>query len=385
MNVKFLLWSLLILFGIHTTVAQQSKNIEKLKFDDYELEVVFFDPYENIVSGNPQFDSLDSIQQAKIWNDYLLNNVIYRFKLSRNKKAIKNYMLRGNPAKEINSKNLMRNTIYQLDIADHSNTVNFYKTSEYSDLVSATIDNFGFYGTLFDHMEIVEDSKRKLGKDIYGSFRLRIPYTTIRDNVVQIIGQDLSGEIDPERIAHDTGEFMNSFFDYQECIGNYFKIDRIEKIYVRTYNESGEIQNEYPRVEIDEDISSFKGKMNRLGDVASLPFFNRDDKPILLKEDGSSSSFSIVTEKNEPIEKYLEDIVVHRNSEGEIDHITATLLIHGSSLARGNHTRRENYIAYFKSFEDCRLPYRILYAPLTDEEFQQPRIEVQVDYLFYKK
>lgn len=261
MNGKFLLGSLLILFGLHTTVAQQSKNIEKLKFDDYELEVVFFDPYENIVSGNPLFDSLDSIQQAEIWNDYLLNNVIYRFKLSRNKKAIKNYMLRGNPAKEINSKNLMRNTIYQLDIADHSNTVNFYKTSEYSDLVSATIDNFGFYGTLFDHMEIVEDSKGKLGKDIYGSFRLRIPYTTIRDNVVQIIGQDLYGEIDPERIAHDTGELKNSIFDYQECIGNYFKIDRIEKIYVRTYNESGEVQNEYPRVEIDEDISSFKGKM----------------------------------------------------------------------------------------------------------------------------
>ena len=78
-------------------------------------------------------------------------------------------------------------------------------------------------------------------------------------------------------------------------------------------------------------------------------------------------------------------IIVLKNSDGEIENITATLLIHGSSIDRGDYVERENYIAYFKTFKDLRLPYKIMFSPLTDKQFEKPRIEIELDYLFHRK
>ncbi len=385
MKEKFILLITLLIFGLNTSIAQKSKKIEKLEFENYKLKVIFFDPYENIISENPEFKNLDSLKQGQIWNNYILNNVIYDFQLSQKKKIIKHYLLRGNSSKNIYTKNLMRNNVYLLDIVNHEKNINFFKLSEYSKMISKTIDKVDFYGTLFENMELLKSNEGKLGKELFGTFRLKISYSTIQNNVMALIGLDLYGEMKPEWIANNTEEYKNSFFDYQENINQYFKIERIKKTYVRTYYDNGDIQNEYPRLNTDEDIKSFIGKMNQIGDVVSLPFFKSTDKPILIKKDSLISHYKIEIQKNEPIEKYLENIVVTKNSNGEIDIITATLLIHGSSIDRGDYVKRENYIAYFRTFKDSRLPFRILFSPITDKEFKKPRIEIELDYLFHKK
>jgi hypothetical protein len=385
MKEKFVLLITFLIFGINTSFAQKSKTIEKLEFENYKLKVIFFDPYENLVSENPEFKNLDSLKQGEIWNEYLLNNVIYDFQLIQKKKIVKHYILRGNSAKDIYPKDLTRNNVYLLDIVNHKKNTNFYRLSDYSKMIDKTIDKFSFYGTLFENMELLKDNDGKLGKNLFGRFRLKIPYSTIQNNVMTLIGFDLFGEIETEWIANNTDEFKNSFFDYQEKIDHYFKIERIEKIYVRTYDKNGNIQNEYPRLNTDKDIKSYIGKMNRIGDVVSLPFFKSTDKTILIEKDSLSSKFKVELTNNAPIEKYLENIVVSKNSNGEIENITATLLLHGSSIDRGDYIDRENYIAYFKTYKDMRLPFKILYSPLIDIEFEKPRIEIELDYLFHKK
>lgn len=385
MKEKFVLLITFLIFGLNTSFAQKSKIIEKLEFENYELKVIFFDPYENLVSENSEFKNLDSLKQEVVWNKYILNNVIYDFQLIQKKKIIKHYLLRGNSAKSIYPKNLTRNNVYLLDIVNHKKNTNFYRLSEYSKIIDMTIDKFSFYGTLFENMELLKDNEGKLGKNLFGRFRLKIPYSTIQNNVMTLIGFDLFGEIETEWIANNTDEFKNSFFDYQEKIDTYFKIERIKKIYVRTYDQNGDIQNEYPRLNTDKDIKSYIGKMNRIGDVVSLPFFKSTDKTILIEKDSLTSKYKVELTNNAPIEKYLENIVVSKNSNGEIENITATLLLHGSSIDRGDYIDRENYIAYFKTFKDMRLPFKILYSPLTDIEFEKPRIEIELDYLFHKK
>jgi len=385
MKEKFILLITFLTFGLNTSFSQKSKTIEKLKFENYELKVIFFDPYENLVSKNPEFKKLDSIKQGEVWNKYILNNVIFDFQLIQKKKVVKHYILRGNPSKNIYSKNLTRNNVYLLDIVNHKKKTNFFRLSEYSKMISKTIDKFGFYGTLFENMGILKDNKGKLGKNLFGRFRLKIPYSTIQNNVMTLIGFDLFGKIETEWIANNTEEFKNSFFDYQEKIDQYFKIERIKKTYVRTYDENGKIENEYPRLNTDEDIKSYIGKMNRIVNVVSLPFFKSSDKVILIEKDSINSKYKVEIKDNAPIEKYLEDIVVTKNLKGEIDNIKATLLIHGSSIKKGEYVERENYIAYFKLFKDCRLPYRILFSNLKDINHQKPRIEIELDYLFHKK
>jgi hypothetical protein len=385
MKEKFVLLITFLIFGLNTSFAQKSKTIEKLEFENYELKVIFFDPYENLVSENPEFKNLDSLKQELVWNKYILNNVIYDFQLIQKKKIIKHYLLRGNSSKNIYPKNLTRNNVYLLDIVNHKKNTNFYRLSEYSIMIDKTIDKFSIYGTLFENMELLTDNEGKLGKNLFGRFRLKIPYSTIQNNVMTLIGFDLFGEIETEWIANNTDEFKNSFFDYQEKIDHYFKIERIKKIYVRTYDQNGDIQNEYPRLNTDKDIKSYIGKMNRIGDVVSLPFFKSTDKTILIEKDSLTSKYKVELTNNAPIEKYLENIVVSKNSNGEIENITATLLLHGSSIDRGDYINRENYIAYFKTFKDMRLPFKILYSPLTDIEFEKPRIEIELDYLFHKK
>ena len=385
MKEKFILIITLLIFGLNTSIAQKSRKIENLKFENYEIKVIFFDPYENIVSKNPEFENLDSLKQGKVWNNYLLNNVIYDFQLSQKNKVLKHYILKGNSSKEVYNKNLTRNNIYILDIVNHKNNVNFFDIKEYSTLISKTINKVDFYGTLFESMELLKDNKGKLGKELFGTFRLKVPYSTIRKNVMTLIGLDLYGEIKPEWIANNTEVFENSFFNYQESINKYFKIERIKKTYVRTYKENGEIQNEYPRLNTDENIKSFIGKMNRIGDVISLPFFKSTDRPILIEKDSLNSKYRIEIKDNKPVEKYLENIVVTKNFNGDIDNIVATLLIHGSSITRGDYVERENYIAYFRTFKESRLPYRILFSALEDKEYKKPRIEIELDYLFHKK
>lgn len=385
MRKKSILLIIVLIIGLQYSSGQKSKKIDKLKFKNYEIEVTFFDPYENIIAKNPEFIDLDSLKQSHVWNNYLLNNTIYDFKLNKENKTIKHYLLRGNSSKEVYDKNLTRNSIYQLDIVPHQNNINFFNQKAYSNLKIQTIDKVGFYGTLFDNMEILKNSKQSLGKNLFGTFRLKIPYSTIKNNIITVIGMDLFGEVDQKLTNNDSGEFKNSFFNYQACVDDYFKIERIKKTYVRTYDASGEIQNEYPRLNTDGDIKSFIGKMKRIGDVTSLPFFKSMDKPILIKKDSLKSSYKIEIIDNKPIEKYFEDIIVTKNKNDEIDNITATLLIHGSSITKGEYIERENYIAYFKKFESCVLPYKVLFSPTTDKNFERPRIEVKLDYLFHKK
>lgn len=227
MREKFVFLITFLLFGLNISIAQKSTIIDELEFENYELKVIFFDPYENLFSENPDFQNLDSLQQGKMWNEYILNNVIYDFQLSQKKKVIKHYILRGNPSKSIYPKNLTRNNVYLLDIVHHKKNINFFKLSEYSELISKTIDKMGFHGTLFENMGLLKDNEGKIGKELFGNFRLKIPYSTIQNNVMTLVGLDLFGEIDPEWIANDIDEFKNSFFDYQEKINEYFKIERI--------------------------------------------------------------------------------------------------------------------------------------------------------------
>jgi hypothetical protein len=85
-------------------------------------------------------------------------------------------------------------------------------------------------------MELLKDNDGKLGKKLFGRFRLIIPYSTIQNNVMTLIGFDLFGEIDTNWIANDTEEFKNSFFDYQEKIDQYFKIERIKVVSPKVCN-----------------------------------------------------------------------------------------------------------------------------------------------------
>ncbi|KQC34286.1 hypothetical protein AAU57_13775 [Nonlabens sp. YIK11] len=181
MKEKFVLLITFLIFGLNTSFAQKSKTIEKLEFENYELKVIFFDPYENLVSENPEFKSLDSLKQGEIWNKYLLNNVIYDFQLIQKKKIVKHYILRGNLSKDIYPKDLTRNNVFLLDIVNHKKNTNFYNLSDYSKMIDKTIDKFSFYGTLFENMELLKDNDGKLGKNLFGRFRLKflIPQSRI--------------------------------------------------------------------------------------------------------------------------------------------------------------------------------------------------------------
>ncbi len=380
---KYLILLIGFLFGTRSLNAQISEQIENISGQDFQIIVTFFDPYENLIVNSPDFNKVDSLKQQNIWNSYLKNNVIYDFKLLKNGEVLKHYILRGDPSAEVDAKNLVRNKIYLLDITKHEIGIDYYNQSAYSKHVEKTINKIDFYGTLFENMDLLYPEK--IGKNLFGNFRLKIPYNAIRDNVLALIRLDLYEEFPAEWIVPKNTEYLNEFFSYQSCIQQYYRVERIMKTFVRTYNDDGSVQSEYPRLETDEDVKSFVGKMNRIGDVVTLPFFNSTDKSMLVTKHESSSVYKIIIGKNEPIEKYLENIQIIKNSENEIDKITATLLIHGSSLAKGEYIIKESYVAYFKDFDKCRLPYKILFSPEEDIDYTEPRIEIQLDYLFHRK
>jgi hypothetical protein len=375
----------LFILGTCISQAQKYDVVAHANVKQYELTVLFYDPYKNLLQTCPDFKDLTPKEQEPIWNDYLLNNAIYDFQLSDKRGVVKHYILRGNPQKNIHPKNLMRNAIYVLDVVPHKDGVNFFNFNEYEPKIAMTLNKIDFYGTLFGQTAVIRKHSKKIAHDVFGRHRLLISYAQVKKEVKALIEKDLSGEIDPDWILKDVQPYTNAFFPYQQQLNQYHQIDRIEKKYIRRYDANGGIQSEYSSAKIDQDIASFRGKTKGIGNVVTLPFFKSTDKAVFTEEKNGQKIYQINTQNNAAIDYYLEDIKVVKTTKGDIEFITATLLLHGSSVKRGDYIDRERYIAYFKSFEQIRLPYRILYAPLEDIEFKRPRIEKQLDYLFHTK
>jgi|WetSurMetagenome_2_1015567.scaffolds.fasta_scaffold00065_25 hypothetical protein len=384
-----ILTTLILLISFESILsAQYSKTLEEIKIDNYKINIVFYDPYKNLLEQNPSFEKLDSIKQMEIWDNYLLNNVIYDFQLIKKKDIIKHYIVRGNPARTIEKLNLPRNNVYQLDIVNHDPAINYYRISDYKKEVILTINKLNFYGTLFDNMELIEklikSGKRRIAYNFFGRDRLSVPYSAIQYNVFEIIADDLYGKIPDDIIARDENLYNNPFFDYQECINEYYQIDRIEKIYIRRYNSDGTILDEFPRIEITKDIKSHLNDTTGVLDVTSFPCFTGSDTAFLKEEKDSIKTYSVITKNNKPIEKFLEDITVTKNNENQILSMNATMLIHAYSI-KGNFTSRENIVIYFKRFNKCILPYLVLTSEKADTKFERPDSITEIDYLFYRK
>lgn len=90
MNKRFSILATLILLISFKSIllAQYSKTLDEIKLENYKINVVFYDPYKNLLEQNPSFEKLDSIKQMEIWDNYLLNNVIYDFQLIKKKDII---------------------------------------------------------------------------------------------------------------------------------------------------------------------------------------------------------------------------------------------------------------------------------------------------------
>jgi len=369
-------------------LAQYSKTLDEIKLENYKINVVFYDPYKNLLEQNPSFEKLDSIKQMEIWDNYLLNNVIYDFQLIKKKDIIKHYVVRGNPTRTIEKLNLPRNNIYQLDIVNHNPEINYYRKPDYQKEINLTIDNLNFYGTLFENMEFIEEmiisGKRMIAYNFFGRYRLPIQFNSIQYSVLGNIADDLYGKIPDDMIAKDDNLYNNPFFDYQQCINEYHQIDRIEKIYIRRYNSDGTIQDEFPRIEITKDVKSHINDTSGIINVTSFPCFTSSDTAILKEETDSIKTYSVITKNNLPIDKYLEDITVTKNNNNQISRINATRLIHAYSI-NGNFTNRENIVIYFKRFDKCILPYLILTSKKEDVNFERPNSITELDYLFYRK
>ncbi|TAJ10443.1 hypothetical protein DMA11_19050 [Marinilabiliaceae bacterium JC017] len=357
--------------------------------EDYTIQVVFYDPYLNLIEQTPEFEKLDSLRQLEIWDEYLLNNVIFDFQLTQNEKILKHYILKGNPSKTVEKLNLPRNTIYELDIVNHQSNVNYYNASDYQEYISLKIDKLNFYGTLFDKMELIEEmissGQRLIAYNLFGRHRLPIQYNTVQYSVLGIIADDLYGVIPEEMIAKDEELYNNKFFDYQQCISEYYQIDRIEKIYIRRYNSDGTIQDEFPRIEITMDIKSNLNKMSGILGVTTLPCFHSSDTAILISTTDTTNVYSIKTNNNKAVDKYLQEIIVTKNKNNEISKIEAKRLIHASSI-QGDFVIKENYMACFKRFDNkCVLPYLLLSSEIDDKNFDRPKSVIELDYLFYRK
>ena len=390
MNKRFsILTTLILLISFKSVLlAQYSKTLDEIQLENYKINVVFYDPHKNLLEQNPSFENLDSIKQMEIWDNYLLNNVIYDFQLIKKKEIIKHYVVRGNPSRTIERLNLPRNNIYQLDIVNHDQNINYFNISEYTDIKILTINKLSFYGTLFENMELVQDKinsgKRLIGYNFFGRFRMPVQYNSVQYSVLAIIADDLYGLIPDDMIEKDEQLYNNPFFDYQLCINDYFQIDLIKKIYVRRYNKDGIIQDEHPRIEITEDIKSHINDTSGIINVTSFPCFTSSDTAFLKEETDSTKSYRVFTKNNRPIEKYLEDIIVTKNNNDQILRINATRLIHAYSI-NGNFTNRENIVIYFKRFDKCVLPSLILTSKKEDTNFERPNSITELDYLFYRK
>lgn len=380
--------TIFLLSGPCATLAQQSKIIDEIKLDDYKILVVFYDPYLNLIEQNSTFKDLDSTKQLEIWDDYLLNHVVYDFQLTQKKKIIKHYIIKGNPTKTIEKLNLPRNTIYQLDIVKHLEGLNYYQHLNYQKEKILTIDKLTYFETLFENMQLIQDEIKAgheyIAYNFFGRYRMPISYKSIQQSTLSIIADDLYGQIPNDLIAKDNSKYTNSFFDYQQCLSNYHQVDRIEKIYIRRYNKDGSIQDEFPRIEITKDLMHTVNDTSGILNVTTLPFFALSDTAYLVKKTESSFLYKIKTFKDKPIEKYLEDIIVTKNLSNEIEKIEAIRLIHASSID-GDFVIKENYIAYFKKFDNCVLPYKILASEKDDVNFTKPNSIIELDYLFYRK
>ncbi|MGE0079622.1 MAG: hypothetical protein AB7S50_15510 [Bacteroidales bacterium] len=390
MNKRFsILTTLILLISFKSVLlAQYSKTLDEIKLDNYKINVVFYDPYKNLLEQKPSFEKFDSIKQMEIWDNYLLNNVIYDFQLIKKKDIIKHYVLRGNPEKTIEKLNLPRNNIYQIDIVNHNQDINYYKKSDYEKEINLTINKLNFYGTLFENMELIEEminsGKRMIAYNLFGRYRLPIQFNSIQYSVLGIIADDLYGKIPDDMIAKDDELYNNPFFDYQQCINEYHQIDRIEKIYIRRYNSDGTLQDEFPRIEITKDVKSNLNNISGILKVTTLPCFNPSDSAILIKTTDTTTIYSIKTNDNKAVDKYLEDIIVTKNNDNEILKMEAKRLIHASSI-NGDYVIKENYVAYFKKFDKCVLPYLLLSSEIDDVDFKRPNSVIELDYLFYRK
>lgn len=388
MNKRFLFLTTILLFGIFTTWAQQSKIIDKFKLEDYTIRVVFYDPYLNLIEQNPSFKDLDSTSQSDIWENYLLNNVIYDFQLIKKKKTLKHYIVKGNPTKTINKINLPRNTIFQLDIVKHSDELNYYQHLSYQNEKFLTIDKMPCYETLFESMQLIQDEykagRKYIVYNFFGRYRMLIPYKLIQQGAIYFITKDLYGQIPTKLIARDNSIYENIFFDYQESLKNYFQIDRSEKIRVQNYNPNGILDNEFPTLRISTDIMSTINDTSDILGVTTLPFFLKSDSAYLIKQTDSTRVFRIETPNNASINKYLQNIVVAKNLNNEILKIEANQLIHSYSIG-GNSVSKRNFILYFKKFNDCILPYKLLLSEIDDKNYTKPNVIIELDYVFHKK
>jgi len=388
MNKKFLFLTTLFLFGIFTTWAQQSKIIDKFKLEDYTIRVVFYDPYLNLIEQNPSFKDLDSTSQSDIWEKYLLNNIIYDFQLIKKKKILKHYIVKGNPTKTINKNNLTRNTIFQLDIVKHSDELNYYQHLSYQNEKILTIGMMPCYETLFESMQLIQDEYKAGRKynsyNFFGRYRMLIPYMLIQQGAIFFITKDLYGQIPTKLIARDNSIYENNFFDYQESLKNYFQIDRSEKIRVQNYNPNGILVDESPTLRISTDIMSNINDTSNISGVTTLPFFLKSDSAYLIKQTDSTKVFRIETPNNASINKYFQNIVVTKDLKNEILKIEANQLLHIYSIG-GNSVSKRNFILYFKKFNDCILPYKILASEIDDKNFTKPRVIIELDYVFHKK
>jgi hypothetical protein len=175
--IKYLFTLISILFFLKSNAQEINKEVDKFKIGRNKVEVVFFDPFQNILIADPEFDSKSDKEKSEILDNYLHNSILYEFKLTQKKAGLyTKYQIVGDPEKPRSKM--------------------FYQVKAFENQVYIkTIETINCGGTLFEHMYLFDDPSRKKhvgnGVQLFGYFRRVQPYKEIKDSMVRIIEEDL--------------------------------------------------------------------------------------------------------------------------------------------------------------------------------------------------
>ncbi len=171
--VKYLFTLICVLFFLKSSAQEIYKTVDQFKVGKNKVEVVFYDPFNNILNDDPEFDEKSDAEKSKILDNYLHSSVLYEFMLSVRKSEQKiKYQIIGNPEKTSSK------MFYQVKI---------FEDQEYV----ATVETINCGGTLFEHMFLFDEPSMKKhvgnGIQLFGFFRRVQPYNEIKSSMAKII------------------------------------------------------------------------------------------------------------------------------------------------------------------------------------------------------
>jgi len=335
------------------------EQVDKFKIEDLTVKVYFKDPLKEIIKEYPNFDKKDNKEKHDILSGYLHNNTLYIFQSVKRKNVLKSYRLTGNPQK-VKSRNY-----FNLDIFDSQ------------DKLENSINKVNVGGSFFEHMFFFQsaEGKKYVGKGIqmWGFFVMIQPYSSLKENIKELIKMDFSNTIPDDFIAKKES-FIEPLFDYQK-----YGLEKIKERTITTtvysYDSIGQINDKYPREE--KDTSLYLSSISKdLGSVTSFPYFSKTDSVV------KSGNYLLIKSNLDNINHYLKDIRVTTDSISEqVTKIEGKLIIHCYNID-GHYTYDEIYVADFEKIGDHYLPKVVKYYPLDDKDLLEPRIITEIEYEF---